>query len=189
MWAEGILAERCLLGARVSGNVGSAGRPDVHVRGHAHFLAHSHIRSSPRPRSPSRPCLRLYSYLPTHICVHGHRLGCASSRSRSRDCAHVCVHVLARAPLRARVHEHTLCVNIRLAFCPRSQPSAAADYVQTAVRGSAMTRPSEPRRATIYGRNPLQAVVDRRGSIQYTEKKCRAGKPENEGVTSSPRRR
>lgn len=143
MWAEGILAERCLLGARVSGNVGSVGRPDVHVRGHAHFLAHSHIRSSPRPRSPSRPCLRLYSYLPTHICVHGHRLGCASSRSRSRDCAHVCVHVLARAPLRARVHEHTLCVNIRLAFCPRSQPSAAADYVQTAVRGSAMRRPSD----------------------------------------------
>lgn len=39
MWAEGILAERCLLGARVSGNVGSAGRP----------------RSRSRPRSCSRP--------------------------------------------------------------------------------------------------------------------------------------
>lgn len=136
-------------------------------------------------RARVHACVHIYAC--THLRAHGHRHSCAISCGR--DCAHVYVHVLARARLRARVHEHTLCVDIRLPFCPRSQPSAAADYVQTAVRGSATIRASEPRRATIYGRNPLQAVVDRRGSIQYTEKKCRAGKPENEGVTSSPRRR
>lgn len=158
MWAEGILAECCLLGARVSGNVGSVGRP--------------HSRSRPLSCSQSYPAISapvfaLASVLTpvfisaTHICVHGHRHGCASSCSR--DWAHVCVHVLARARLRsrARVHEHTLCVNIHLVFCRRPQLSAAVDLVQTAVRGPATIGPFRllPTHKEVYDPRPRPATI------------------------------
>jgi len=159
LWAEGILAERRLLGARVSGNVGGVGRPRSRSR--------PLLRSQPYP-AMSAPVFALASVLTpvfisaTHICVHGHRHGCASSRGR--DWAHVYVHVLARDRLcsRAHVHEHTLCVNIHLVFCPRPQLNAAVDLVRTAVRGTATIGPPGPRRSTFLGCHLLQSAVDTR---------------------------